>query len=300
MGIPQLRSEGNDQGNTTASLTVDFNSFTWAVNDIIEIVVTTDGTIPTLTTANGFQLAVDVNGNAASVSTGGGTAGAAECATVIFWKRALGSTVATDPSPTIAFNGATSWCLEPNAYSGCRTSGTPYHQIVTSVLGTASASVTSPSLTSTLANCLFLGLVGSAEDDSVFNDWTFTGSAGPSGSAPPSYGWHNGGGNHCSFTGSYGGFATAGGPHSATVTLGASTKQALIGRILASLPEVFGPDDAPGMASTPSASPASIAQLASGEELAVAATVGIEDPAGQVPRQPAMVAAAAGQAAADE
>jgi len=300
MGIPQLRSEGNDQGGTSATLVVDFNSFTWAANDIIEIVVTTDGTIPTLSSAQGFQLAVDVNGNAASVSTNGGAAGVNETATVIFWKRALGSTVATDPSPTIAFNGATSWCLEPNSYSGCRTSGTPYHQIATGTQLTATTSVTSPNLTSTLANCLFLGLASSAEDDSTFNNWTMTGSAGPSGSAPPSYGWHNGAGNHCSFTGTDGGFATAGGPHSATVTLGASTKQALIGRIFASLPEVFGPDDAQGAIATPAAITPASQPLPTGDELAVAATSGIEDPTGQVPSQPAIAASAASQAATDE
>src|SRR6185436_13609386 len=300
MGIPQLRSEGNDQGGTSATLVVDFNSFTWAANDIIEIVVTTDGTIPTLSNAQGFQLAVDVNGNAASVSTNGGAAGANESATVIFWKRALGSTVATDPSPTIAFNGATSWCLEPNSYSGCRTTGTPYHQIVTATQLTATTPVTSPSLTSTLANCLFLGLASSAEDDSTFNNWTMTGSAGPSGSSPPSYGWHNGAGNHCAFTGNDGGYATAGGPHNGTTTFGTATKQALIGRILASLPEVFGPDDAPGTTTTPAATPPASPPLSAGDELAVTATVGIEDQAGQAPSQQAVVAAVAGQAAADE
>lgn len=300
MGIPQLRSEGNDQGGTSATLVVDFNSFTWAANDIIEIVVTTDGTIPTLSSAQGFQLAVDVNGNAASVSTNGGAAGANETATVIFWKRALGSTVATDPSPTIAFNGATSWCLEPNSYSGCRTSGTPYHQIVTGTQLTATTSVTSPSLTSTLANCLFLGLASSAEDDSTFNNWTMTGSAGPSGSSPPSYGWHNGAGNHCAFTGNDGGYATAGGPHNGTTTFGTATKQALIGRILASLPEVFGPDDAPGTTTTPAATPPASQPLSAGDELAVTATVGIEDQAGQAPSQPATSALATGHAAADD
>lgn len=239
MAIPQLRSEGVDAGGTASTTTPAFSSFTWQANDIIEIVVATDGPIPTLSTANGFAVAQDPAGNSASVSTSGGTAGAANAAVVIFWKRATGSTTASDPAPTIAMNGATSWCLEPNSYSGCRTSGTPYHQIATATLTSASTSVTTPALTSSLANCLFLGLVATAEDDSAFNNFTMSGSSGPAAGAP-SYGWHNGSGNHSSFTGADGGYATAGGPHSATVTLSISSNQAKIGRILASLAEPAG------------------------------------------------------------
>lgn len=239
MAIPQLRSEGIDAGGTASTTTPTFSTFTWQANDIIEIVVATDGTIPTLQTANGFALAQDPNGNSASVSTNAGAAGAAECAVVIFWKRATGSTTTTDPPPVIAMNGATSWCLEPNSYSGCRTSGTPYHQIVTATLTSASTSASSPGLTSTLANCLFLGLVASAEDDSAFNNWTMSGASGPAAGAP-TYGWHNGSGNRCSFTGCDGGYATAGGPRTGSVTLSVSSKQAKIGRILASLAEPAG------------------------------------------------------------
>lgn len=240
MAIPQFHNEGPDQQGGSASLTVSFAGFTWSANDIIEIIIATDGWVPVLTTANGFALAQDPAGNTASQTTNGGVAGTADCGIFVFWKRAVGSTTTTDPVPVFQAPSAqsgTSWCLQPNSFSGARTSGTPYNAISKSIVTTATTAVTSTAATSTLANCLFMPRVASANDDQAFNNWTFTGSAGPSGSGAPNTGWHSGTGNACAFTGAEGGFATAGGPHTATTTFATSTKQALITLVMASLAE---------------------------------------------------------------
>ena len=244
MGIPQFHNEGVDQ-NGTSTINVSFAGFTWSANDIIEIVIGTDGYVPSLTTANGFVLAQDPQGNSASATTNGGTGGTAECGIFVFWKRAVGSTTATDPAPVFAApsNSGTCWCLQPNSFSGARTTGTPYHAITTSIVTTATTAVTSVAATSTLANCLFMPRVASSTDDQAFNSWTMTGSAGPSGTKPPDTGWHNGSGNACAFTGDEGGFAAAGGPHTATTTFSAATKQALVTLVMASVNEASAADD---------------------------------------------------------
>lgn len=243
MAIPQFRGEGVDQGGGSGAFTISFTSFTWAIGDIIEIVMATDGWVPVMTTANGFALAVGSDGNSASVTTNGGTAGTADCGIFVYWKRAVGTTPTSDPPPVFqapSVSGGTAWCVQPNSFSGARSSGTPYHVITTAIVSTASASVTSVAATSTLANCLFMPRVASANDDQAFNSWTMTGSASPSGTKAPDTGWHQGAGNACAFIGDEGGFATAGGPHTATTTFGAATKQAQVTLVMASLAEVAG------------------------------------------------------------
>lgn len=234
MAIPQFRAEGVDQNGTTTSVTPSFAGFAFQANDIIEIVFATDGTLPTLSTANGFAIAQDPAGNTAQVSTSGGTAGAAECSITVFWKRA---TSTSDSPPVINTNGATCWCLQPNSFSGARTVGTPYNAISTQIVSTATANITSAPVTSTLANCLFMPRVASSNDDQAFNNWTMTGSANPSGTQPVVTGWHVANGNACAFVGDEGGFAAAGGPGTGTSTFGTATRQASVTLVMASLAE---------------------------------------------------------------
>src|SRR5262245_24128313 len=240
MGIPQFHNEGPDQSGGSASLTVNFTGFTWSANDIIEIIIATDGWVPVLTTANGFALAADPQGNTASQTTNGGVAGTADCGIFVFWKRAVGSTTATDPEPLFqapSVQSGTSWCLQPNSFSGARTIGTPYHVITKSIVSTATTAVTSTAASSTLANCLFMPRVASSNDDSAFNNWTMTGSAGPSGTGAPNTGWHTSTGNAFSFTGDEGGFAAATSNVTGTTTFATSTKQALVTLVMASVNE---------------------------------------------------------------
>lgn len=228
-----------DQGGA-GPFTVLFPS-AWAANQIALIFISTDGWIPTLTTANGFAIATDVNGTVASVTTNAGTAGAAECGMFVFWKRLVGSTSGTDPAPTIgAAPGGSTMAIELNTYSGCRTSGNPFHIIAT---GTAasSSSITSPSVTPTLNACTLVTAAASANDDQAFNNWTFSGSASPAGTLDS--GWHDATGNATAFVGGRGGYATTGGARTGTSSFGAASKQALITVVLASLNEAFAPED---------------------------------------------------------
>lgn len=255
MGIPQFRSEGVDQGAANnGAFTISFASFTWQANDIIELVFATDGWVPVLTTANGFALAQDPAGNSAGITTNGGTVGTAECGIFVYWKRAVGSTTATDPPPVFqapSVSGGTSWCLQPNSFSGARTSGTPYTAITSSIVTTATSAVTSVAASSGLANCLFMPRVASSNDDAAFNNWTMTGSAGPSGTGAPQTGWHNSTGNACAFTGDEGGFAAAISNVTATTTFAAATKQALVTLVMASLPEPTPDEESPYRAYPP-------------------------------------------------
>lgn len=255
MGIPQFRSEGVDQGAANnGAFTISFAAFTWQANDIIEIVFATDGWVPVLTTANGFALAQDPAGNSAGITTNGGTVGTAECGIFVYWKRAVGTTTTTDPPPVFqapSVSGGTSWCLQPNSFSGARTSGTPYTSITSSIVTTATTAVTSVAASSGLANCLFMPRVASSNDDAAFNNWTMTGSAGPSGTGAPQTGWHNSTGNACAFTGDEGGFAAATSNVTATTTFAASTKQALVTLVMASLPEPTPDEESPYRAYPP-------------------------------------------------
>src|SRR5678815_5101543 len=101
MGIPQFRSEAVDQADVGV-IAVSFLGLTWQANDILEIVIGTDGWVPTLTAANGFALATDPAGNTASVTTNGGAGGASQCGMFVFWKRATGSTTGSDPPPVLS------------------------------------------------------------------------------------------------------------------------------------------------------------------------------------------------------
>ena len=266
MAIPQLNTEGVDQTGT-AGFTVSFAGFTWAANDIIELVIGTDGWVPVPTTANGFQLAQDPHGNTASVTTNGGTAGTAECGIFVFWKRAVGSTTTTDPPPVFPApsSGGTCWCLEPNSYTGARTTGTPYHIITTAIVSTATATVAPPAVTPTLNNSLVMTRCASANDDQAFNSWTMAGSANPAAGAPAS-GWHASSGNQCAFTGGDGGYATAGGARSGTTTFGASTKQAQITLVMASLNEAFAGEEDTGRQPRPPAGMLPLGRSAADDE----------------------------------
>src|SRR4051812_25078948 len=102
MANPDFRSEAGGDQNGTASATISFTGLTWQASDIICIFVATDGYVPTLSTANGFVIAQDPQGNAASITTNGGVGGTADCGMFVFWKRALGSTTTADPEPVIA------------------------------------------------------------------------------------------------------------------------------------------------------------------------------------------------------
>jgi len=244
MAIPQLRNEGVDQTGGSAAFLVDFSSFTWAVNDIIEVIIATDGWVPVLTTANGFALAQDPVGNTASSTTNGGVAGANDCGIFVYWKRATGTTTAADPPPVFqapSVSSGTCWCLQPNSFSGARTSGTPYHAITTGIVSTATTAVSTPAVTSTLADCLFTPRVASATDDQAFNAWVMTGSASPSGTKPVDTGWHAPAGNQCAFVGDEGGFAAAGSHGVGTTTFATATKQAMVQLAMASLPEASTP-----------------------------------------------------------
>lgn len=235
MAIPQLRSEGTDQTGT-AAFTVSFAGWTWAANDILEIAIATDGWVPVPTTANGFVLAQDPSGaTTASVTTNGGVNSASDVGIFVFWKRAVGSTTTTDPAPIFPAPPAGGcWCLEPNSYSGARTVGTPYDQIQTAIVTTATTSIAPPAVTTTNANSLVMTRVGGGNDDSAFNNWTMTGSSGPAAGVPSS-GWHAPGGNTCSFTGVDGGYATAGGPHAGTSTFALAAKQAQLTLVMSSI-----------------------------------------------------------------
>lgn len=244
MANPDFRSEsGADQGGT-ASATITFTGLTWQANDIICVVVATDGYVPTLSTANGFVIAQDPLGNSASVTTNGGTPSTSDCGLFVFWKRATGSTTASDPEPVIAAptGGGTCWCLETNSYLGARTTGTPWHIISTAIVSTATSTVAPPAVTPTLNAVLVMPCAASANDDQAFNAWTLSGAASPAGQIDT--GWHNGSGNACAFTGGRGGYATTGGARSGSTTFGATTKQAQITLVMASLPEAFSGDDA--------------------------------------------------------
>lgn len=286
MGIPQFHNEGPDQAGGSASMTVNFAGFTWSAGDIIELVVATDGWVPVLTTANGFAIAADPQGNTASQTTNGGVAGTADCGIFVFWKRAVGSTTATDPEPLFqapSVQSGTSWCLQPNSFSGARTVGTPYHSITKSTVTTATTAVTSTAASSTLANCLFMPRVASANDDSAFNNWTMTGSAGPSGTGAPNTGWHNNNGNACSFTGDEGGFAAATSNVTATTTFAASTKQALVTLVMASVNE-FELDESSAQRAVLSAPPQAVGWLPLGDELVVTTTATLDDDVGPLLR----------------
>jgi hypothetical protein len=240
MATPDFRSEASSdqQGSTATQL---FMPTTWAANDILVIFVATDGYVPTLSSAQGFVLAQDPQGHTASVTTNGGTPGTADCGLFIFWKRALGNSTAQDPAPTIAAttNGGTCWALEMNSYQGARTTGTPWHIITTAIVSSATATIAPPAVTPTLNNCLVMAGAASSNDDQAFNDWTFSGAASPIGQIDA--GWHSNTGNGCAFNSGRGGYATAAGARSGTTTFGATTKQAQISLVMASLAEVAPP-----------------------------------------------------------
>lgn len=237
MPNPDFRSESGGDQNGTASATISFTGLVWQANDIICVLVATDGYVPTLSTANGFVIAQDPQGNSASITTNAGTPSTADCGLFLFWKRATGSTTAADPEPVIAapVNGGTTWCLETNSYLGARTTGTPWHIITTGIVGTATATVAPPSVTPTLNSVLVMPCAGSANDDQAFNAWTLTGAASPTGQIDS--GWHSGSGSACAFTAGRGGFATTGGARSGSTTFGATSKQAQFTLVMASLPE---------------------------------------------------------------
>lgn len=232
MGIPQLRNEGVDTTGTGAPAP-SFAGWTFAAGDRLELSISTSGYIPTLTTANGFAIAVDGNGNQASVTTNAGVDGASDCGMFVFVKIAVGSTTATDPVPVFASGPAGScWACEPNSYSGA-TSGT-YESIQTAIVTTATTTIAPPGATTLTANALVQHRVASSNDDSAFNNWTMTGSSGPA-AAGPDTGWHASAGNTCSFTGVSGGYATAGGPHAGTSTFALAARQAQITLVMPSI-----------------------------------------------------------------
>ena len=194
--------------------------------------VATDGFVASLSSAQGFVLATDPQGNACSVTTNAGTPGTNECGMFVFWKRAVGG----DTMPTIAapVNGGTVQVCHINTYSNTRT-GNPIHKATTAIVGTATTTVNPPSITTTLNGCTVFSVAASTANDSTFNSWGSTGSASPAGSLDS--GFNSGIGNACMWAGGRGGFATAGGPHNCTTTFAISTRQAQITFALASLAE---------------------------------------------------------------
>lgn len=303
MAIPQFDAEGVDQTGT-GTITCSFAGFTFATGEHLEIVIATDGDVPVIATANGFAFAQDPLGNVASVSTNGGTAGAAECGIFVLWKHATGNTATTDPPPVFGARtgGGTSWCLQPNSFSGAR-SGNPYHAITTAIVSTAATAVSAVGATSTLTNCLFMPRAASSNDDQAFNNWTMTGSASPSGTKPPDTGWHAAGGNACAFIGDEGGFAAAhvAATGFATSSFATTTKQALVTLVLASLPEAGAPaEDAaapwmPALARLWVPAPASF-----GEEIPGTAASIVEDDPTIVPPPRQLVAPVQSPTVADD
>lgn len=277
MANPDFISNGTEQASTGA-ITVNMPP-SWGPGNMFVLYVATDGFTPSLSTPNGFVLAQDPAGNLASVNQALGT-----CGMHVFWKLAIGSSSATDPAPVLAApsGGGTVQCCHINLYSNCRASN-PFHKIATATVGSATTTINPPSITTTLAGCTVFSLAASAENDSAFNAWTFTGAASPPGGIDS--GWNTSLGNRCSWTGGRGGFATAGGPHNGTTTFATSTVQAQITFALASLAEVSHPDDsdaaplplAQRVPATPALLPWPVAAAAAaGDDLPGVTDVGID------------------------
>jgi hypothetical protein len=226
MANPDWLNFGTEQASTGA-ITVNTPAGL-AAGQLMILYVATDGFTPTLSTPNGFLLAQDPAGNVASVNQALGT-----CGMHVFWKRAVGG----DAMPVIAApsGGGTVQCCHINTYSNTR-AGNPFHKITTATVGTATATINPPGVTTTLAGCTVISLAASANNDSAFNSWGSTGAASPAGSLDS--GFNTALGNACSWAGGRGGFAAAGGPRNCTSTFGAATVQAQITFAIASLDEV--------------------------------------------------------------
>lgn len=229
MANPDFSSFSNEQDGTGA-ITVNSPAAHAAGNKLVLYIANDGNFVPSLSTANGYVLAVDPQGNAASVNIAG------QCGMHVFWKTAVGANTTTDPPPVIAAptGGGTVQCCHQNVYVNCR-AGNPFHKITTATLTSPNTVINPPSITTGLAGCTVFSVAASAEDDTRFENWTSTGSASPGGSIDS--GWHSGLGNKCSWAGGRGGFAAAGGPHNCTANFDTSTQQAQITFALASLPE---------------------------------------------------------------
>jgi hypothetical protein len=234
MANPDFVDESASDQTGTGAITVSMPGSPWAANQIALLFIATDGGTPTLSTPNGFVLAQDPSGNTASFIQGTATG------MHVFWKRLTGTNTTSDPAPIVAApSGYTIHTLHINTYSGCRTSGVPFHIIAKQGQGTATTTCAPPAVTPTLNGCTLVTCCSSANDDGAFNAWTFSGAASPSGQIDN--GWHgNAAGKNASFVGGRGGYATAAGARSGTGSFSTASVQAQITMVLASLPEVAG------------------------------------------------------------
>lgn len=222
--IPILYDYGTEGSSTIAATPAMPSSY--LAGHLILLFVATDGFAPTLSDPQGFALAQDPAGHQ-------GLAAAIDTAMAVFWKRA--TTNGLDPAPTIAApsGGGTVICYHTNAYANVRASGTPFHLIATATLTTPSTAIVYPPLTTTIDDCLILGVASSAEDDATFNTPTGTGMD----AIAIEMGWHTSGGNDASFLGGSGQRPVAGAVAMFGI-FGQATRQARVSLALASRVEV--------------------------------------------------------------
>jgi hypothetical protein len=185
-----------------------------------------DGNAPTLQTANGWVLGVDLAGNQASSAISG------QCSIRIYWKRAATTTEAAPIISDPTADGNTCGVCHINLYSNVRLTGTPFHKIITATVTSPTTAIATPPVTTTIADCMIGAVAASAFDDSLFQNWANTGAT----TSSIDSGFNTSIGNDCSWTGGRAPKPTAG-----TVTLTSSfqtsTQQAQISFAIASVTE---------------------------------------------------------------
>lgn len=146
---------GFDQGGGLAGVNLTPNAST-AIDDILILCVeTANEGIPAVTGQTGF---VEVTGSPQTVGT---PADAAATALQVFWKRcAVAGDTTTAVTSADPGNHHTATLV---TIRGCPTTGDPWN-VVAADTGASSTSVTWPSVTTTVSDCLILNIMGSGFD----------------------------------------------------------------------------------------------------------------------------------------
>jgi hypothetical protein len=193
---------------------------THAQDDIALLIVTSANETISLTTASGFVQTAD------SPQSTGTTTDQFAVRVAVYWCRATSSSMA---SPVVADSGN-----HTNAqiltFRGCIASGNPWDVTAGDVLATASATVTVPGDTTTVANCLVVAISADSIDTTSTNQysgWTNASLASITEIAD----YHSGTGNGTGFGVACGVKAVAGAYSATTATLASSGGGATQARI---------------------------------------------------------------------